>query len=291
VTLTSSGNFYGYPPYASNGCTLVYVNASSQLVRRDLGTKTEEVLSDAPSNPRKPTMSDDVTAWIEGTGDLRVVYGDQPYAITWHPERNKDEPRASGSALVFTDWVTATDSDVVLLELATNTYTVVGTGPAQQRFADVGDAFVAITDFTEDPDGIFNGDGTDLADIVIFDRTTRTSSTRALPGKQAFPVVADSTHFGYLDWGTVRPEPKFAAYDLHSGATTQPATSDTLVMSIEVTTGQEILPTARDGVLEWVSSDTNDGMMKLYRAPADGSSGPQQAYNNRSLTAPIASTV
>ena len=90
-------------------------------------------------------------------------------------------------------------------------------GAGQQRFADVSTAFIAATDFSEDPDGRFDNDGKDLADITVFDRSTGTTTTRKSPGKQAFPMLADNGVLAYLQWSSIHPEPKLVDYELRTG--------------------------------------------------------------------------
>ena len=186
------------------------------------------------------------------------------------------EPRAARGVVVFTAWKTPNplgDTDVLAFDTVSLRTLLIAGGPAQQRFADVSDTHVALTDFIEDPDGAFNDNGTDLADIVVFDRATRSLSTRARPGKQAFPVLASQTHLGYLDWGLIHPEPKFSQFTLRAGLIAQGAAPDVTVFEIQNVSFQRILPAGRNGVLEWIHQP---GTASLWRAPADLSSAPLQ---------------
>ena len=59
------------------------------------------------------------------------------------------------------------DTDVQLYVPTTGVTTTIAGGPGQQRFADVDDDWIAVTDFSEDPDGRFDANETDLADVVL----------------------------------------------------------------------------------------------------------------------------
>jgi len=76
------------------------------------------------------------------------------------------------------------------IALGCRTMQSVFAGPGEQRFADVSAEYVVATDFSEDPDGKYDGEG-DLADIVVFDRATQTASKRVAEKKQAFPMLVD----------------------------------------------------------------------------------------------------
>src|SRR5436305_11953808 len=49
----SDKGLYGYPPYAADGCSLVYVAKSGELRLRDLASGRETVLDDASQSPRR----------------------------------------------------------------------------------------------------------------------------------------------------------------------------------------------------------------------------------------------
>jgi hypothetical protein len=113
------------------------------------------------------------------------------------------EPKASSDAVVFTGFLgtdDGSDSDVFLYDVAGKSVTQLQVEKGQQRFADVSAAHVAWSDFAEDPTGVYSGDGTSLADVVLYDRVTKKSQVIKLTGKQAFPMLAVSGSVGFLDW-------------------------------------------------------------------------------------------
>jgi hypothetical protein len=269
----------GYPPYAADGCTLVYVAPGSpgELRARDLASLTETTIAPASESPHRPTIAGGVIAWEATEGGravVRVRVKDATTTITGDFD-HADEPRAAADAVVFTAWRGAdalSDTDVMLYDVALARADVVIGGAAQQRFADVSQRYVAASDFSEDPDGVFNDNDTDLADIVIFDRATRALTPRPRTGKQAFPLLVSASRFGYLDWGEVHPEPKFAQYTLFVGDITGLATGDTSVALVQNTYGQYVLPAGRGGYVEWV--DRPNGTATFWRAPVDASQPP-----------------
>lgn len=157
------------------------------------------------------------------------------------------EPRAAADAIVFTVWLEADplgDTDVLLYDPAAGRLVPIATGPGQQRFADVSETHVAYTDFAEDPDGRFDDDGSDAADVVAVDRATGEERRREKEGKQAFPMLAGGGRLGFLDWGLVHPELKRSAYDVVIGPLDGPSSSDEVLAKV-VTKGPCVRPAAR----------------------------------------------
>ena len=286
-----------YPPYAVAGCRLAYVQRSTRrLVVRDLRTGTEEWVTETPASaadlPRRPTLGRDFVAWEVGAGSatsVRVFRGGTTTTLTGDFE-HAGEPRAAGDAVAFTGWKFADangDTDVFLHLVATGETLAVATGPAQQRFADASNGYVAYTDFSEDPDGRYDMNDTDLADIGVYDRTTRATVTRKNPGKDAFPVLTDGDRFGYLHWGDVHPEPKFQAFGVRSGRVGSLAATD--VALADVTNAFRFtMPTGKSGAIEWIAPDTT-GVERLYRAPADGTATAKPILDGGFLFAPQSS--
>lgn len=246
----------GYPPYAVDRCRLVFVAPDGSLHRRDLGTGTEVEVAPASESPRRPAVAGELLAYESTMGGVtlvRVREGDAP-ARTVLPAGydHTGEPRATDDAVVFTAWRAADDtSDTdVALYLAGGTIESVSKAPAQQRFADVSADYVAFTDFTEDPTGAFHEDAS-IADITVFDRHSKTLTTRKKPGKQAFPTIGDGGKIAYLDWGLVHPEPKFSEYDLVVGGVQASTAADAKAAHV-VTTAPYVRPTARGALLDWV---------------------------------------
>jgi hypothetical protein len=176
--------------------------------------------------------------------------------------------------VVFTAWLSADpngDTDVLLASAAQPSAPAAGvaTGAGQQRFADVSDTLVAVTDFSEDPSGYFALDRLSLADIVVVDRATLTKTVRHLAGKQAFPMLGQGGRLAYLDWQEVMPEPKLSAYYLRVGRADLPVTMDlnakadgTMVTVMTV----YVRPAVHAAFLDWVD-DTSQSA--LYRRPLD----------------------
>lgn len=287
-----------YPSYAIDGCRLAYVQRGTQrLVLRDLSSGSESFLTDPPATlddvPRRPTLGDGTVAWEVGpskssavlvatkSGTTKVTGGFDHFS----------EPRAFGGVVVVTAWVTSDplgDSDVVLYDVASASTAVVASGPGQQRFADVNDKLVVFTDFSEDPDGRFDGNDTDLADIVVHDRATKVSTPRKATGKQAFPVLVGDDVLGYLHWGDVHPEPKFQAFGVRGARVGTPPSSDAIIADVTNAT-RFWLPSGRGATLDWIAPDAN-GKESLWRAPADGSSVKTSVLDGSFAGAPQASS-
>ena len=266
----------GFPPYAVAGCTLVYVSGIGALVARDLSDGRETVLAGASELPRRPAVSESLIAWeadesghsvvrVRANGVVRTVPG--PFA-------SSGEPRASGSSVAFTAWSgpqATDDTDVWLFDGATGESKMVLGGPGQQRFADVSARYVAATDFSEDADGRFDGNETDVADLVVLDRASGAVTSRRLPGKQSFPMLGDGDVLAYLSWGSIHPEPKLADYELRVGTVGGDVVADRTLATVEYS-GAYARPALAGGTLEWIANPA--GATQLYRGPIDGSAPP-----------------
>ncbi|HEY3254056.1 MAG TPA: hypothetical protein VGJ91_08920 [Polyangiaceae bacterium] len=264
----------GYPPYAFDGCTLVYVAAGSDpgaLHVRNLATTEDELLEPASSKPRRPTVAGPVIAW-EADGalgsEVRVRYDGKVETMSGAFVR-AEEPRATNDALVFTAFMGAgahDDSDVYLFDVVSSQLSLVAGGAGQQRFADVSATHVAITDFSEDPKGYFDETGS-ISDIALIERASGARTDRAAPGKQAFPLLSNDGVFAYLEWAAVHPEPKFGQFWLKVGYLDRPISDDFNVK----TTGQVstnpayVRPSLRGLNLDFVDQDQS-GAPSLYRA-------------------------
>lgn len=280
----------GYPPYAVDGCTLVYVSRTpagevGELRVRDLARGRESVLAKGDEAPRRPTVSGEVIAWeatLAGVPVVRVSYRGAVRTLSgaFH---HAGEPRAAADGVAFTAWLSADplgDSDVQLFLPESSEIVIVASGPQQQRFADISKTHVAFSDFSEDPDGHYDGDSNDLADIGVYDRATQGVSKRMLAGKQAFPLLLSGDRLAYLhwDWSEVHPEPKFGAYHLRSGALAlQPGVADREIANVVSLYVPYVRPAALENTLEWV--DSPQGTPRLWRAAADGSSLPSAVPN------------
>lgn len=278
-----------YPSYAVHACTLAYVNRAGALMLRDLAAGTEKEIEPASRRPEKPTVANKVVAWtasVDGVSRVRMLVEGEPTARTTEGGVATDEPRAFDGVVVFTVSKTAGtrgDMDVLAYDTATKTTSRVLDGPGQQRFASVNEKFFAVTDFSEDPDGVLDENETDLADIVLVERATGAVIRRKSPGKQAFPFFVSNDVLGYLSWGLVRPEPKLVAFDLHTGPLAEDVSRDKKIAFVEQHgTGEIVAPSGKDGILEWVTR--KEGVSTLYRSPADGATPPVATTGLEGLT-------
>lgn len=269
----------GAPPYAIDGCWLVYVAApeagqrSGALRLRDLGTGDEILLAPAAEEPRRPALAGGVVAWEATVHGARVVRArwDGETRTILGPFDHAGEPRVAGGAVVLTGWLTADaagDTDVFLYELGEAEAIRIASGPGQQRFPDISATHVAFADFSEDPDGRFDQDERDLADIVVYDRRTRRSIPRPAEGKQAFPMLGAGGKVAYLEWPPIHPEPKFDHFDLRIGDIAAPGVDDVVATGIGLEGAPYVLPAVRGALVEWVERLPGGGA-SLRRRPAD----------------------
>jgi hypothetical protein len=274
AVFSPSWDALGYPPYAIDGCTLVYVGtapSAGALRRRNLATGEDVLLDSAATHPRRPSVAGGVIAWErDGNGGSEVsVLVDAP-ARTRHFE-HAGEPRATSDAVVFTRFSSAlpnADTDVMLYEVETDAQSSVGNGAGQQRFADVSLTHVAFTDFAEDPKGYFD-EVSSIADVVIVERKSGERTLRSAPGKQAFPLLGSDGLLVYLEWGAVHPEPKFSEFTLKAGNLAAPVASDFNVKGEgTVSTNPAYVRPSLHGVhLDYI--DDAFQMPKLYRSTLD----------------------
>ena len=292
----------GYPPYSADGCSLLYVapsadmNGNGELRLRNLATNTEIVIADAATLPRRPVMAGDWLAWEADEQGRTLIHvhnrKDEKTLIIEGGFDHATEPRISSTAVVFTAWSgpeTTADTDVAMYDFATKQVEMIGQGPGQQRFADISDTHLAFSDFSEDPDGRFDENMFDIADIVVFDRQTKTSSKRPREGKQAFPMLGAPGKLAFLDWNLVHPEPKLVAYDLRLADIGDSLADSVLVEKIQ-TTAPYVRPAARGQYLEWVGLVETAGSA-LWRMRVDATSAPVmvQEPSMMNLFAPTAS--
>jgi hypothetical protein len=272
----------GYPPYAIDGCRLVYVAASASggggaLLLRDLATGKEQTIAEATEEPRRPSIAGAWITWeatIGGAPGVRVR-GESDAAVPVTIQGAFDhagEPRAAADAVVFTAWLgpkDTDDTDIFLYRPATQEVAAVSPTPKQQRFPDISATHLAWADFSGDLDGYYTDASSYAheADVVLFDRATSTATTRHAPGKQAFPILGATGKVAYLDWVDVQPEPKLDAYTLRIGDLGAPIEGDSVVAQIS-TTLLHVRPVARGPLLEWVAS-VDGSPLQLQRQRAD----------------------
>jgi hypothetical protein len=216
---------------------------------------------------------------VRSGGETRTVTGSFAQAT---------EPRAAADAVVLTTWQGLTpdaDTDIALFSVATGELTPVFTGPAQQRFADLSSTHVAFSDFAEDPDGTFDQNESDLADIVLFDRSTRQLDPHPLAGKQAFPQLGVDGAVVYLAWPGDHPEPKFQHYGV--SVWTLATALDRSLGEVDTGLVNYARPDARGGSVQWVFYP--GGKARLLRAVlADGKAGqPVPGLDGLTVFAPV----
>jgi hypothetical protein len=267
----------GYPPYAVDGCRLLYVSSADTvhggaLISRNLLDGSETVLSPPEALPRRPTLSGEVSAWeemLDGARHVRVRFGDHSMIVTGE-FHHSGEPRATSDAVVLTGFLTADeegDSDVFLFTVEDRTVALVAGGPGQQRFADVSETHVAITDFSEDAGGAYDPEGEADADLQIFERGSGEITVRRLAGKQAYPMLGARGSLAYLEWtGPRRPVPKLAGYAIRAVPLAALDTDAVFVASVN-NYSPGIVPAAFGDVIEWV--ETNADTSILWRARLD----------------------
>jgi hypothetical protein len=274
----------GYPPYALDGCTLVYVAATAgadtgALRLRELSTGNEVELEAGVGHPRRPAVAGRVVAWESDGPDgsqvrVRDARGGEPFEAVF-PQAG--EPRVTEDALVFTAFVGLgpnADTDVALYDLTQRELTLIATGAGQQRFADVSATHVAFTDFSEDPKGYFDQMDS-ISDVVLIDRATLARTTRAAPGKQAFPLLGSDGLLAYLEWGAVHPEPKFSQFFLKAGYVDAPMTDDRNVKGGDalVSTDPAYVRPSLHGVhLDYI--DKTASLTQLFRVNLDEPAPP-----------------
>ena len=281
----SSGGWdpLGYPPYALDGCTLVYVAPSAPgatggaLYRRDLATGQEILLETAVMSPRRPAVAGELIAWeadVGGRSQVRVRYQNQTRDIVGQFD-HAGEPRVAPDALVFTAFLGTTpesDTDVLLYDPVRDSLAPVAAGAGQQRFADVSLDYVAVTDFSEDPQGYFN-EVDSIADVLVVERATGKTTTRQREGKQAFPLLGKAGALVYLDWGSVHPEPKFSQFSLRAGSVIAPVDADVDLKGEPIHTDPAyVRPSLRGLNVDYI--DTQAGSVGLYRVALGRASAP-----------------
>jgi hypothetical protein len=280
----ASDDLNGYPPYALAQCSLVYLGSGGDLILRDLATKEEVTLAPASDNPRRPSASIDpgsstptlVVVWestLAGASVVRVRYGERTSTVTGDFVM-ATEPRVREHFVAFTAWKGTTpqdDTDVWLFDASSGAARLVIGGSAQQRFADVSTTHVVATDFSEDPDGRFDGTN-DLADIIVFEIASGAVTRRAAPNKQAFPMLSKGGTLAYLSWNAIHPEPKLQSYELKAGPLFGDPAADKTIADVSYVSSDPTRPAMAGETIEWVANP--DGVTSLYRAPADGSASP-----------------
>jgi hypothetical protein len=286
----------GYPPYALDGCTLVYASSSGDLRLRNLSTGEESPLAPASDQPRRPAIAGNLVAWeavVGGKSIVRASVGGQTTTLAG-PFDRAGEPRVTNDAIVFTVWLTpddaGDDTDVYLFLPGSADLVPVATGWGQQRFADVSASSVAVSDFSEDPTGAFSDTTHRNADIVVFDRGTLAKTVRHLAGKQAFPMLGVGDRLAYLDWGFVTPEPKFSAYVIRSGTVAADPTTDGNVNGSGQVTVTVNTPWTRPSVhgdwVEWIDDSAGGG--GLFARPLDLSAPAESTLGGLELLGPVA---
>lgn len=296
IVLGSARDDTGSPAFALRACRLAYVAADGSLRDRDLLTGEETTLAAADSQPARPDRSQTTLAWdalVDGARRVFVWTADAGTRALASPGGQAGEARVFDKDVVFTSFATSLygDADVVLWEGTSGAFTVLTDGPAQQRFPVLSRRFVAWADFSEGSEqGIYDPNGTSLADIVVLDRASGQRTVRALPGKQAFPMLEpESDVLGYLQWDEIRPEPKLMApYGIHVGAIATPSDDRVVRAAGENASVAELRPSLRDGTFAWLERDAT-GLRLLTRGAKPGAVAVEHALGAVSFaSAPLA---
>jgi hypothetical protein len=285
----------GYPPYAIDGCRLAYVSATSgALVLRDLALGTEIEMAPASESPRRPTLSGEMLAWQSGDGgasQVRIAFGGSARTATGAFD-HAGEPRATADAVVFTGWLgydDRSDTDVFIARPDGGPAELVLGGPGQQRFADVSESHLAVSDFSEDPGGVYSGDGTSLSDLVVIDRNGGPAQRKRATGKQAFPMLGARGRMVFLEWIGVHPVPKFQEYTIRVVELAALGGEPVTIASVK-SDRPTVRPVARGNFVEWVERPL-DSVSRLYRAELDRPPAPSavSGLEGLELFAPAAS--
>jgi hypothetical protein len=262
----------GYPPYALDGCTLVYLaepaqgQAWGELRVRDLSSGVESTIAPASEQPRRPAVAGELVAWeavVAGKSIVRTRLDGTTGTITGSFD-HAGEPRVTNGAVAFTVWLgpdDTSDTDVYLYLPASGQLVPIATGWGQQRFSDVSSTLVAVSDFSEDPTGTFSATAHRNADIVVIDRSTLAKTVRHLPGKQAFPLLGSTTRLAYLDWGAVTPEPKFSEYNVMIGEVSANPTGDSNIKGSGMVQSNTpwVRPSNNGDFVVWVDESSGSG--------------------------------
>jgi hypothetical protein len=285
----------GYPPYTIDGCRLAYVSATSgALVLRDLSLDTEVEMAPASESPRRPTLSGEILAWQSGEGaasKVRIAFGGGVTTANGAFDR-AGEPRATADAVVFTGWLgpdDRSDTDVFLVRPDGGPAELVLGGPGQQRFADVSETHIAVSDFSEDPGGVYSGDGTSLSDLVVLDRNGGPPQRKRATGKQAFPMLGARHRMVFLEWIGVHPVPKFQEYTIRAVELAALGAEPITIASVK-SDRPTVRPVARGNFVQWVERPL-DSASRLYRAELDRPPAPSavSGLEGLELFAPAAS--
>lgn len=264
LLVTPTWDDLGYPSYAIDGCRLVYVAADGSL-RLRTSDESEVELEPASNRPRRPALTALVLAWeatLEGKTQVRVWTPSGPITLSGAFD-HAGEPAASGKSIAFTAFKSPganSDSDVLLYDTETRSVAEALGGPGQQRFSAISGDLIAASDFSEDPRGYFDELGS-LSDIVVR-RMGEEPIVRHREGKQAFPMLTDDGTLGYLDWGSVHPEPKFSAFTLYVARDATALGGDVKIRAIE-TDPSYVRPSLGAGFVDYV--DRTSGKPLLYR--------------------------
>ncbi len=290
----------GYPPYAVDGCRLVFVAgpahaAPGSLVLRNLDDASETILAAAAEEPRRPAIAADVVAWeatVGGSSAVKVHTAGATHTLTGSFV-SAGEPRVAAGRVVFAAWLSADpdgDTDVLLYDVGTGSTRAVGSGAGQQRFADVSATHVAYTDFSEDASGVYDPAGIALADVVLVNLADDTRVVVARPFKQAYPMLGADGRLVYLEWpDTARPVPKLEGFSLRALDLAAPL-AEPVTLGDVTTDPPSIRPAAFGGLVEWV--ERQGGVSRLVRVDAAGGSEPTTVagLEGLDLFAPAATT-
>ncbi len=290
------------PTFAAQSCRLLYVErGTNRILMRSFanGGREGQIAGPAPANAARRDVSfgggsDGVyVAWVEGPPDDSRVMVSVPGVVApkqiTGPFHHAAEAKVSAGAksatapwgvVVFTGWATPDpkgDTDVYMYDPVADELTTLVGGPGQQRWPGTNSASIAVTDFGEDPDGRFDGDGKDRADIVRVTRLDGISKVVARPGFQSHAIPLGSGVV-YYDESTSDPKSVQIRYSVIEGSKPPDVQVDSLPL-----TARWFALAADGGDLAWVSTDANGTERLLVANVASTPIVPRQI-----LTGPFA---
>lgn len=274
------------PTYAIGSCRVAWVErGTNRLLMRRLGVgqRVGQIAGPAPASDARreisfgPLTNAYLVSWVEGPpNDSRVMVAVPgvvaPKAISG-PFHHAGEARVSAGVskdggpagvVAFTGWLTADpkgDTDVFAYDPLTDTLTILADGPGQQRWPGTSNSEIAITDFHEDPDGRFDDDGADRADILVINRIANTRRAFPRPGLQAHARTCG--HALYRDWNAASA----STYELRA-SDTYGSDPDVVVDAVPKSNLMDLQDCDQDHY-EWIAPNAND-VAQLWTKPTHG---------------------
>ncbi len=213
--------------HAAHCGVIVWASPGGGLRLHDLVTRVTLMLIADGADVRWPDVHEDVIVFTDGDPPQVIMRTDQTNSKLEPTGKPQLRPRISKRWIAWEDERDGV-AQIRLVDRKTGIPKWADKSQADQRFVALSGDLVVWTDFRdEDLDGVFNGDGSDLADIYgIVGGTAK--PLVAEKGKQAFADV-DGDRIIWLDWrewpldqeGQPRPQPKLQAFEVYRGTIAQ----------------------------------------------------------------------